>query len=128
MPLPKRLARLNRRMTNPVVRTFAGRVPGFAIVVHRGRTSRREYRTPVNAFARPGGGYAVALTYGRDAQWVRNVVASGGCTIETVGRRVELVSPRIVHDPSRRLVPAPVRPILRLIGVDHFMELDRAPA
>jgi hypothetical protein len=39
---------------------------------------------------------------------------------------VELVAPRIVHDPSRRLVPAPVRLVLRLIGVEYFMQLDRA--
>jgi deazaflavin-dependent oxidoreductase (nitroreductase family) len=117
MPLPQRLARFNRRVTNPVVRTFAGRVPGLAIVIHRGRTSGREYRTPVNAFGGREGGYTLALTYGPDVQWARNVVAGGGCAIETVGRRVELVAPRIVHDPSRRLVPSRVRLVLRHIGV-----------
>src|SRR6266508_1110713 len=87
MPLPQGLGRFNRLVTNPVTRTFAGRVPGFAIVVHRGRTSGRRYRTPVNAFARPDGGYTLALTYGPDAQWVRNVLAQGGCTLEATGRR-----------------------------------------
>jgi len=128
MPLPHALGRFNRWVTNPVTRTFAGRVPGFAIVVHQGRTSGRRYRTPVNAFARPDGGYTLALTYGPDTQWVRNVLAQGGCTLETTGRRVRLRNPRVVHDPSRRLVPAPVREILRLLRVEYFMELDRAPA
>jgi deazaflavin-dependent oxidoreductase (nitroreductase family) len=124
MPLPRTLGRFNRRVTNPITRTFAGRLPGFAIVVHRGRISGRGYRTPVNAFRRPGGGYALALTYGRDAQWVSNVLAQGGCTLEVGGRRVELRNPRVVRDPARRSVPAPVRAVLRLIDVDLFLELD----
>jgi deazaflavin-dependent oxidoreductase (nitroreductase family) len=124
MPLPRSLGRFNRRVTNPIVRTFAGRLPGFAIVVHRGRITGREFRTPVNAFRRPGGGYVLALTYGQDAQWVRNVLAQGGCALEVGGRRVELHSPRVVRDPARRSVPAPVRAVLRLIDVDLFLELD----
>jgi deazaflavin-dependent oxidoreductase (nitroreductase family) len=127
MPLPERLARFNRRVTNPAVRTFAGWVPGLGIVVHRGRTSGRKYRTPVNIFRRYGGGYVIALTYGRDTQWARNVLAAGGCTVLTTGRRVDLVAPRVVHDPSRRLVPPPIRIILRQLGVEDFMLLDAAP-
>jgi hypothetical protein len=57
---------------------------------------------------------------------VRNVLAQGGCVLEHRGRRVELGNPRVVHDPGRRLVPAPVRAILRLIGVELFLPLDRA--
>jgi hypothetical protein len=82
----------------------------------------------VNAFARPDGGYTLALTYGPGAQWVRNVLAQGGCTLEASGRRVQLANPRVVHDPSRRPVPAPVRAVLALLRVEYFMELDRAPA
>jgi deazaflavin-dependent oxidoreductase (nitroreductase family) len=124
--MPKGLARFNRRVTNPVVRTFAGRLPFLAIVNHQGRTSGRRYRTPVNAFARPDGGFNLALTYGTDSQWVRNVLARGGCTVEYRGRILPLANPRVVHDPSRRLVPAPVRPILRLLGVEDFMQLEPA--
>jgi deazaflavin-dependent oxidoreductase (nitroreductase family) len=126
MPLPAALARFNRRVTNPVVRTFAGRLPYFAIVVHDGRSSGRSYRTPVNAFARPDGGFTLALTYGTDSQWVRNVLARGGCTVESRGRSLRLTNPRMVHDPTRRLVPAPVRPILGLLGVEDFLRLDVA--
>ena len=126
MPLPRGLGRFNRWVTNPITRSFAGRLPGFAIVVHQGRTSGRRYRTPVNAFVARDGGYTLALTYGPDAQWVRNVLAQGGCTLETRGRRVELRNPRVVHDPSRRLVPAPVRAVLGLLRVEYFLELDPA--
>jgi hypothetical protein len=67
--------------------------------------------------------YVVALTYGRDSQWVRNVMAAGGCEVLTRGRRLRLSGPEIVHDPSRLLVPAPVRAILARIGVEDFLVL-----
>jgi deazaflavin-dependent oxidoreductase (nitroreductase family) len=127
MPLPRSLARFNRLVTNRVFRSFAGRVPLFAIVMHRGRSTGREYRTPVNAFKQPGGDFTIALTYGHESQWVRNVLAHGGCVLEVRGRRVAMDDPRIVHDPTRREVPAPVRAILRLIDVDYFLQLRRQP-
>jgi deazaflavin-dependent oxidoreductase (nitroreductase family) len=122
VPLPKRLARFNRVVTNPIVRTVAGRLPAMAIVTHVGRRSGRSYRTPVNLF-RSGDRYVFALTYGADAQWVRNVLAAGGCTVETRGRRLALAAPEVVRDPRRRLVPAPVRPILGALRVSDFMVL-----
>ena len=123
MPLPPCLARFNRTVTNRVTRLVAGHLPGFGIVVHVGRRSGRRYRTPVNAFRRPGG-YVIALTYGEVADWIRNVLAAGGCELERRGRLVELTAPRVVVDRRAEPVPAPVRPVLRLIGVDHLLELD----
>ncbi|HZS02140.1 MAG TPA: nitroreductase family deazaflavin-dependent oxidoreductase [Chloroflexota bacterium] len=126
MPIPAAVARFNRRVTNPLTRRFAGRLPGFAVVVHRGRSSGRVYRTPVNAFARPGG-YVVALTYGPRADWVRNVLAAGECLLVVRGRRVRMTNPRVVRDPARRGMPPLVRLVLGLLGVDDFLLLDRAP-
>jgi deazaflavin-dependent oxidoreductase (nitroreductase family) len=126
MPLPKCLARFNRVVTNPVVGPFAARLPGFAIVTHVGRRSGREHSNPVNLFRR-GDRYVIALTYGADSQWVRNVLAAGAVDIETRGRRIHLVEPEVVHDPAGSLVPAPVRPILRAAKVSDFMVLGRAP-
>jgi deazaflavin-dependent oxidoreductase (nitroreductase family) len=128
VPLPAALARFNRRVTNPLLmRRPAGLgPPGYAVMIHRGRISGREYRTPISAFRRPGG-YVVALTYGPRADWVRNVLAAGECRLERRGRRVRLVNPRVVRDPARRLVPQPVRLVLRLVGADHFLLLDAAP-
>jgi deazaflavin-dependent oxidoreductase (nitroreductase family) len=123
MPAPRWLARLNRVGLNRITRHVATRLPGFGVIVHRGRKTGRLYRTPVNVFARPGG-YSVALTYGTDSEWLRNVLAAGACVLETGGRRIELVHPRVVHDPTRRPVPPPVRLILGLLNVSHFLELD----
>jgi deazaflavin-dependent oxidoreductase (nitroreductase family) len=113
---------VNRVVTNRITGLFAGHVPGFGVIVHQGRRSGRQYRTPVNVFAAPGG-YLIALTYGTDSDWVRNVLAGNGCVLEVRGRRVRLVDPRIVHDESRRGVPPVVRTILRLLGVTDFLRL-----
>jgi len=125
MPLPKGLARFNLRVTNRVLGPMARRMPGFGIVIHRGRRSGREYRTPVNIF-RHGDGYVISLTYGADSQWVRNVLAAGEVDVEIRRRRVHLTAPEIVHDERRRLVPAPVRVPLRAANVNDFMLLSRA--
>jgi deazaflavin-dependent oxidoreductase (nitroreductase family) len=122
VPLPKRLARFNRRVTNPVLRHVASWAPGFAVVHHVGRRSGRTYRTPVNVFRREGR-YVFALTYGKDSDWVRNVVAAGGCEIETRRRIVALRDPVLFHDEERRAVPAPPRWVLGLAGVDDFLSL-----
>ena len=127
MPLPKRLAKFNRVATNRIVGPLARYVPGFAVVSHVGRRSGRRYRTPVNLFRR-GDDYVIALMYGADSQWVRNVLAAGGADIETRGRRVHLIAPEMVRDPARALVPKPVRVPIRLANVEEFMLLKRADA
>jgi deazaflavin-dependent oxidoreductase (nitroreductase family) len=117
------VARINRAATNRVLGPLARVLPGFGVLIHRGRRSGRQYRTPVNAF-RTADGYVVALTYGV-GDWARNVLAAGGCDLETRRHVVRLVEPRLVRDPSRGAVPAPIRPILAALGVTEFVHLRR---
>lgn len=128
MPLPKALARLNRAGLNRVTRRIAPWMPGFGVIVHRGRRSGRVYRTPVNVFPTPGG-YVFALTYGAGTDWVRNVQAAGGCELETRGRRVRLTAPRVFHDETRTGIRAPERYVLGLLNVSDFlaMKTDGSP-
>jgi deazaflavin-dependent oxidoreductase (nitroreductase family) len=124
MPLPKRLARFNRVVTNRVTYPLARTVPGFGVVLHTGRKSGRPYRTPVNAFRTPTG-YVIALTYGADSDWLKNVVAAGGCELLTRGSSVPLTDPRLLHAERDAPVPPPVRVALRLLHVEDFLELAR---
>jgi deazaflavin-dependent oxidoreductase (nitroreductase family) len=89
------MARINRQATNRAIGFWAPYVPPWAMVVHRGRTSGKEYRTPVAAFVR-GGTVAVALPYGDDADWVRNLLTAGGGRLIRLGRGRALVNPRVV--------------------------------
>jgi deazaflavin-dependent oxidoreductase (nitroreductase family) len=126
MPLPQRLARFNKVATNRVARVVAGRLPGFGIIIHRGRKSGRVFRTPVNVYARSGG-FTVALTYG-GGDWVANVLAAGTAEIRTKGRTFRVGNPRVVKDPTRGAVPRPVRVILGWLHVDEFLHVDSGEA
>jgi deazaflavin-dependent oxidoreductase (nitroreductase family) len=125
MPAPRRLARFNKRFTNHLTSKVAGYLPGFAIVSHIGRKSGRTYRTPVNAF-RTDDGYIIALTYGSESDWVKNVLAAGSCELQTRGRRVRLYNPHIVTDESKAWAPLPVRLILNRIDASQYMRLSAA--
>ena len=100
MPIPIAIASFNRKVTNRLTGPFAGHLPGFAVVMHRGRMSGRMYHTPVNAFRRDDD-YVFAMTYGPDVDWVRNVEAAGECDVETRGRLVHLVQPQRFRDSAR---------------------------
>jgi deazaflavin-dependent oxidoreductase (nitroreductase family) len=118
---------LNRLVTNRILAPLARHLPYFGVVVHRGRRTGRRYRTPVNVFSRPGG-YVIALTYGRESDWVRNVLAAGGCALETRGRSLRLTRPRLDHDERRRAMPAALRFVGALGHVDDFLDLTLADA
>jgi deazaflavin-dependent oxidoreductase (nitroreductase family) len=115
-----------QRIVNPITRRFAGTLPGFGILTHVGRRSGRTYRTPLNVF-RVDGAWMIALTYGSDVDWVRNVLAAGGATLRTRGRDIPLTDPVLLRDPSRRAMPLPVRIGLRLLGAEEFLRLTPRP-
>lgn len=122
MPLSQRVARFNRVATNRLTGLFAGHLPSFGILIHRGRRSGKEYRTPINAF-RTGDGYRIALTYGPDTDWTRNVLAARGCTLIVRGQHVALHSPQLFTDPTNSWAPPPVRLILSRVGVTQSLLL-----
>ncbi len=126
MPLPRALGRFNRRVTNRILGPIVARLPWFGILDHVGRRSGRAYRTPVMLFG-SGARRVIAMTYGPDTDWARNVVAAGGATVAQRGRILRLASPSIVHDPGRSLVPPPIRLALRLIGAADFMVVTVVP-
>lgn len=127
MPIPRVVARLNKVGLNRVTKHIAPWMPGLGVVVHRGRRSGRTYETPVNVFT-VADGYVIALTYGPGTDWVKNVLAAGGCELRTGGRVVRLTAPRVFHDETRQDIRPLERQVLRLIGVADFLSLAREPA
>jgi deazaflavin-dependent oxidoreductase (nitroreductase family) len=122
MPAPRWLARFNLRVTNRILGPLAHRMPGMGVIVHVGRKTGRVHRTPVMIF-RQGDRVVVALTYGRDSEWVRNVIAHNSCVLETQGQNLTLDSPYLYRDEQRRAMPGLVRFILGLLNVSDFLEL-----
>jgi deazaflavin-dependent oxidoreductase (nitroreductase family) len=119
MPLPEWLARFNRVATNRVTGPLAGKLPWFAIIVHRGRKSGDEYRTPVNAWL-DHENVIVALTYGPDTDWLKNLEAAGGGEVIARGSSYRVGPPHLIGAEGMSRMPAVVRPILKAIEVDRF--------
>ncbi len=70
----------------------------------------------------------VALTYGHDVDWVRNVIADGGCRLIHRGRTVELIRPSVLPlgDVDEN-IPDWIRGILRILGVSEALTLASLP-
>jgi deazaflavin-dependent oxidoreductase (nitroreductase family) len=96
-PVMRTIRRFNRAVANPMqLRGDAGQPGAYAGVVHHaGRRSGTRYRTPVSIVAAEGELVAV-LPYGPDTDWLRNLVAAGGGTIEHEGRRFTVGAPEVV--------------------------------
>ena len=118
------LAKINIAFTNRITGLFAGWLPGFGILTHVGRKSGKVYRTPVNVF-RASNGFIIALTYSSQSEWVKNVLAAGGCELKTRGKKYHLSATKVLRDSMRRRFPIPVRVVLRIVGADEYMELSK---
>ena len=79
------------------------RLRAYSIVTHIGRRSACEYQNPVGAYPL-GDGFVIAILYGPESQWVRNVMASGGFTLRTKGRDYQLERPEVI--PSSQALAA----------------------
>ena len=110
------------RYINPITRVVAGWLPWFAVISYRGRKSGKSYRTPMNVF-RHGNEFVFALTYGADVQWIKNVLASGHLQIKSMGRTYHLTDPVLFDDPTRHLMPQPVRFFLGRMRVHQFLRM-----
>ena len=123
MVLPKRLARINKRVTNRLLRRLVGFGP-FAELEHVGRGSGRTYRTTLMAF-RDGDTVTVALTYGSDVDWLKNLRAADGGRMRLGSDLLILGTPRAISTEQglSRMPPGP-RQLLPVAGVDEFVELS----
>lgn len=91
MPLPRWLAKVNRRVFNPI-EIRRGRRP---VLIHVGRVTGRTRLTPLDAHRVPGG-YLLIPMYGPRTDWVRNVMAAGEARLRLEGREVAVTNPQLV--------------------------------
>lgn len=123
MPLPRWVARLNKRFVNRLMRPLA-EYPPFALLTHVGRRSGRSYQITINAFRRSSG-FVIPLTYGRDTDWVRNVLSAARGQLSFGGVDYRLSNPRIVGRAGAWSdLPLAVKPMLWLLRVKEFLLVD----
>ena len=94
MTLSRRVARFNKLVNNRIQGLYAWLLPPWAVILHRGRRSGRQYRTPVLAFKRDRL-LVIALLYGEKSDWLRNVHADGGYVIRAC-RTFRVDSPHVI--------------------------------
>lgn len=126
-PVLDLVRRMNRRLLNPrQLRTAGQPGAGASVVHHVGRTSGRAYHTPV--VAQPvADGFVVALPYGRDADWVRNVVTADRAEVEHEGRRVPVDRPTFLTAlDANHHFDGPEQRTHALFGLDDFLHLRTA--
>lgn len=129
MRFPQRLARINRYVTNPIQRMWAGWLPPFAIVEHVGRRSGKAYRTPVNAFYTSTGGtpgLAIPLAYGPDRDWLKNIRAAGGAQVRRRAKTFGVSNPRVVSkDEAAQQVDGAWKSVFGALPFEEVLLLDR---
>ena len=124
MPIPTSIADFNKHVTNKFFLLFAGRLSPFAIVNHKGRRSGRSYRPPILAFPTEAG-FVFALTYGRDVDWVRNLLADGGGTLRRKGEDIPIHGVRIVgYEDVKHLFPSWIKRSLARISLKDCVTVD----
>jgi deazaflavin-dependent oxidoreductase (nitroreductase family) len=125
MPLPRWIAVVNKRFTNRFIEPFVRRFKHYAVVHHVGRVSGSSYRTPVYAFAGRNHWY-IALTYGPEADWVRNVMTEGG-SIRFASNHQKITAMTLVgRDEAWHHLPLLVRVFLRLLRVRDFACIEHS--
>ncbi|WP_129666227.1 nitroreductase family deazaflavin-dependent oxidoreductase [Phytoactinopolyspora endophytica] len=120
--LPRWLARVNRVVTNRVMGLWAPYLPPWAVVVHRGRSSGRQYRTVLWAFVRKRT-VVIALTYGH-TDWLSNLEAADGGRIIRCGRTYVLKNPRVVTANDATALPVGTRWTTRVFGSAFVADLQ----
>jgi deazaflavin-dependent oxidoreductase (nitroreductase family) len=110
MTLSRRVARFNKLVTNRVQGLYAWLLPPWAVILHRGRRSGRHYRTPVLAF-RHDRTLVIALLYGEQSDWLRNLRRGGGQVIRA-GRSFAVHAP-VVVDTGKDAVLSGLSPLAR---------------
>ena len=103
--------------------------PLWVVLRHRGRKSGTEYAVPLAVTPTPTA-FIIALPWGRETDWVRNIQAAGRCTVRWKGAEFECTEPVFVgKDVALAAAGSVMRRILQRQDFPHgFIQLTRRPA
>ncbi len=117
-----RIRSFNKHILNRLTRKFANSSRGpFAVIRHVGRRSGKPYETTI--MVEPAGdSFMIALTYGPEVDWYRNLMAAGHATLLWHGKVYALAKPEpMTIQAALSAFPQPQKSILRLLGTKHFV-------
>ena len=120
LPVPPMAKKINR-----FIRPVAQYAPVWAVIEHVGRKSRNRYQTPITVLGYKGV-VRIALPYGKDVDWVKNICAAGEFTIVHFGRVRKYTGPLVVQDATAKWAPKPARLLLRAGKVEFYLQATEA--
>ena len=118
--------RRTSRAMKPLVMRSAG-TPGApaSVIRHVGRVTGCPFETPVGAVAIDDG-FVIALPYGSNTDWLKNVLASGSAVIVDEGSTYEVDQPEVVPLAVEALPFSPAdQRAHRLFGVEQCLRVRR---
>ena len=120
---PARLVKL----TSPLAVRMAGRklFPLWAVLRHRGRKSGKDYAIPVAVLHTPTT-FVIALPWGPQTNWARNVLAAGGATVRWKGVEHRVTQPTLVgKEVAMAAANRLERAVIRRSSLGDFLQLQR---
>jgi deazaflavin-dependent oxidoreductase (nitroreductase family) len=121
----KRLRTFVKHFVNPLLRNLAQSSRGpFALLRHVGRRSGKTYEIPIMVW-RVEDGFVIALTYGPQVDWLRNLQAAGRGSLlwhqqEYVFQKPEFIDAKT----ALPALPPFIKQVLRLHGTHEFVKLS----
>ncbi len=115
------------RATKHYVLPMAGTAGSpYGVIRHVGRKSGQEYETPMQPVATDDG-FAVALPYGMNTDWLQNVLAAGKATLVFDGATHDVEHPEIIPmAEANRLFPPQQQRMHNFFRVEHCLLLRHA--
>ena len=115
----------NKYSLNHLTLLFAGsKIGPFSKLIHKGRKSGKTYQTPfVATFIDDT--IIIPLTYGDQVDWLRNILATGGCEVVYRKERLLTTNPEVLH--SREAInnlPKKRRRLFERFKLEKFLRMQ----
>jgi deazaflavin-dependent oxidoreductase (nitroreductase family) len=116
----------NKYIFNRITLTFASTGKGpFSVVRHVGRHTGRIYQTPVLA-SYTGQIVIIPLSYGENVDWLRNVLARGGCEMRWQNQWIWVGNPEVIGpEKAFSLLPEERRKLFERFKLEKYLFLQR---
>lgn len=114
----------NKYVTNPLLMHIAGKTnTSFAVISHIGRSSGKQYKTPI-IVRKVDEGFVAALTYGPTVNWYQNIIKAQHCSILWHKKNYDINKvATITSEKGLAAFPPPFNIILKKRGTKNFILL-----
>lgn len=128
MEIPSKVRYFNKKYTNRLMKQIAGRrCSPIALIRHIGRKTGKLYETPILA-AKSSDHFIFALTYGKEVDWYRNILANASAELLLRGHWFHLVNPRLLDaEAGRSAFASSAKTLLKLIKIQYYFQMEIEP-